>query len=340
VTRARSFLAASILLAATAGATRADDTPAFKSAFAKEAVTDHANALKRADDDLAARTRDARAAFDKKLELATKAAMKDGDLDEANRLSAVRKSFDAELDVKDELAVVKSNPAKEARTQLETAIQRAKDDHAKRITDAEKTFAKKLDLALKEAMRQGDLDEAKRIEVEKKATEDELASNELKRELGWLVLFRSSDPTIWNTESTSKGEKDYAIPIGKAPRLTRYLRLRRTDTNAFVIIPMTKDKLGARATDGDIAWEGSLQFAQGGRHLGIDRKSWHCTVQDGGKIMVTHDRGNRGWGFGHKVHVNDKQYWAWAGEEIPETVLEISVKTEALTKAEADELLK
>ena len=80
------------------------------------------------------------------------------------------------------------------------------------------------------------------------------------------------------------------------------------DTKDFVILALTKPQLTQRATDGEFAWEGSLQFAQGGRHLGIDKAAWHCDVRDGGRIMVTHDRGNRGWGFGHKVHVNDKQY--------------------------------
>jgi hypothetical protein len=340
VTRVLLGLLSVTLTFALGALARGDDAPAFTSARAKEAVADRATALQKADDELATKVKDARGTFLKRLDIAIKAVMKDGDLDEANRINALKKSFDGELDTKDEVAALKSTHVKDARTQYETTVQKAHDEHTKKVTDASKTCVRKLDGALKEAMHKGDLDEAKRIDAEKKATEDELASNELKRDAGWLVLFRSNDPAIWNTESTTQGESSFALPLSKAPRLTCWVRLRRMDTKEFAILAVTKAKLGALATDGDLAWEGSCQFAQGGRHLGIDKKAWHCTVEDGGRIMVTHDRGNRGWGFGHKVHVNDKQYWSWAGEEIPQTAFEISAKAEALTKAEAESVVK
>ncbi len=186
-------------------------------------------------------------------------------------------------------------------------------------------------------MRKGDLSEATLIDKEKKAAEEEAAGTDVPRDGVWAVLFRSSDPSVWNTD-TKKGEV-FAAALSKAPRLTAYVRVRRMDTKDFVILPLTKAQLSQRPTDGTFAWEGSLQFAQGGRHLGIDNSDWHCTVRDGGRIMVTHDRGNRGWGFGHKVHVNDKQYWSWEGENIPETVFEFSVKADKLTRSEAAHVL-
>jgi hypothetical protein len=315
--------------------------PAFTSPRAKEAISERDAALKKADEDLVQKLRDARAALDKKLDAAIKSVMKAGDLDEANRINALRKMFetDPDIDAHDQIAALTSPAAKEARAQYEAATQRARESHERRVGDITRSCVKKLDGVLKEAMRKGDLDEAKRIDTEKKAQEDELASSELKRENGWIVLFRSSDPSIWNTE-TNKGESSYAVPLRKAPRMTRWVRLTRCDTKELVILGVTKPQLSQRPTDGEVAWEGSLQFAQGGRHLGIDKASWHCVVSDGGKIMVTHDRGNRGWGFGHKVHVNDKQYWSWEGEEIPETVFEIAVKDAALTKAEAERVLR
>jgi hypothetical protein len=47
-----------------------------------------------------------------------------------------------------------------------------------------------------------------------------------------------------------------------------------------------------------------------------------------------------GWGFGHKIDVNDQQYYSWAGVAIPKTVFEISVKSRELAKAETRFLLK
>src|SRR6516165_4974470 len=44
----------------------------------------------------------------------------------------------------------------------------------------------------------------------------------------WTLLFRSDDPSVWNTHS--KGEK-VAYPLSWAPAKLRYLRLRRMDTN-------------------------------------------------------------------------------------------------------------
>lgn len=334
------LLGLALVLAATAAS--ADDPPpagGVTSARAKEAVAERDAALRKADEELAKRQKEAHGAFVKRLDVALKEAMKRGDLDEANRLNALKKTLDAELDAEEEAAALTSAASREARAQHDAAVRRAREDHAKKVAEAHKACAKKLDAALKEVMRKGDLAEATRIDKEKKASEEELLASDLKTEGGWAILFRSSDPAIWNTDH-QKGESSFAVTLDKAPRLARWVRLRRMDTKEYAIVPITKEKLSQRATDGDVAWEGSCQFGQGGRHLGIDKKEWHCTVRDGGKIMVTHDRGNRGWGFGHKVHVNDAQYWSWAGEEIPETVLEIAVKAGPLTRAEAERVVK
>ena len=230
----------------------------------------------------------------------------------------MKRAVEADLDCADEAGKLTQASGKDAFTQFEAAQKKARDDYAKKIVDVNKTCAKKLDAVLKEVMKKGDLAEATLIDKEKKAAEEEAAGINVPHDGAWVVLFRSSDPLVWNTD-TNKGAVT-AATVSKAPRLTAYVRIRRMDTKDFVILALTKPQLTQRATDGEFAWEGSLQFAQGGRHLGIDKAAWHCDVRDGGRIMVTHDRGNRGWGFGHKVHVNDKRCWSWEGEEIPETV--------------------
>lgn len=327
-----------LVLAVSSLATARADDKEIKSKTAKEAFSERDAALKKADDELATKVKDARATLAKKLDDAIKLVMGKGDLDEANRISELKKQLAADLEPKD-LEKLTTAAAKDAKKEFEAAVAKAREAHAKKVSDATKSFSKKLDVALKEAMKKGDLDEAKKIDEAKKAAEDEVGAKDLKGPDGWTVLFRSSDPALWNTDA-NKGESSFALPCARAPRSMKWLRLRRMDTKAEVIFAVTKDQLTQRATDGDLAWEGSGQFAQGGRHLGIDKKAWHRTVQDGGKIMVTHDRGNGGWGFGHKVHVNDKQYFCWAGDEIDETVFEIAVKPDVLTKAEAELVLK
>jgi hypothetical protein len=87
---------------------------------------------------------------------------------------------------------------------------------------------------------------------------------------GWLVLFRSDDPTVWNTDSPD--EKRYAIPVARAPNSIRYVRLKRMDTGEMQILPIRHAQLaespkliGAEP----FVWNGAANVAHAGRHLGI-----------------------------------------------------------------------
>ena len=87
---------------------------------------------------------------------------------------------------------------------------------------------------------------------------------------GWQVLFRSDDPTIWNTDSPD--DKRFAIPIARADKRVRYLRLKRMDTGEILIVPITHSSLlQAPKTMGKQGhvWNGTADEAYGGRHLGI-----------------------------------------------------------------------
>ena len=50
--------------------------------------------------------------------------------------------------------------------------------------------------------------------------------------------------------------------------------------------------------------------------------------------------GYRGWGFGHRVGIDDGQGFAWAGETVPKTAFEFAVKVGPLTPEETKRLLK
>ncbi len=60
-----------------------------------------------------------------------------------------------------------------------------------------------------------------------------------------------------------------------------------------------------------------------------------------GAISVLHvDRDDfTGSGFGHKVLVDDRQYYTWQGKEIPRTTFEIAVTVENLTEEETTHLV-
>jgi hypothetical protein len=155
----------------------------------------------------------------------------------------------------------------------------------------------------------------------------------------WMVLFRSDDPAVWNTESP--GAK-FAIPARRAHPAIRFLRLKRMDTGAMLIMPITYKQLTQEDKSGPAKgywWNGTTRDGWGGRHLGLAQTP---PTLKGAKapIGVSNDGGATGSGFGHKLYVNDKQYYCWQGQEIPRTVFEIAVTAGPLTQEEQRWLMK
>jgi hypothetical protein len=160
---------------------------------------------------------------------------------------------------------------------------------------------------------------------------------------GWTTLFRSDDPSIWNTVSPGK---DFAIPASRAHGKIRYLRLKRMDTKAVQIVPITRDRLAGQPTLPilkGVEWNGTNRLEYGGWHLGIirgPRLDWpgfkHGTIS----VMNEGWNGFAGSGFGHKIGGADKQCYCWQGEEIPRTAFEIAVTVGPLTPEEAKQVAK
>ncbi len=153
----------------------------------------------------------------------------------------------------------------------------------------------------------------------------------------WVVVFRADDPALWDTD-TDEGEDRRATRIETAARSIRYLRLRRLDTDEAVIVAVTHADLAADGDADRYSWQGSKHAAEGALHLGIDDANRKWTFRDGGRIMIS-ARGCGGWGFGHKVHANDTQYWSWASHEIGRTVFEVAVTARDLSEEERRLLL-
>jgi eukaryotic-like serine/threonine-protein kinase len=86
----------------------------------------------------------------------------------------------------------------------------------------------------------------------------------------WTVLFRSAEPSLWNTDSPDPA--NFAIPVAKAPDTIRYLRLKRMDTGEIEILSISHaDLTRTQSTepDQDFAWNGAANEAHKARHLGI-----------------------------------------------------------------------
>jgi hypothetical protein len=85
----------------------------------------------------------------------------------------------------------------------------------------------------------------------------------------WTVLFRADDPAVWDSDSPGK---QFAIPLRKAPATVHYLRLRRMDTSAALILPVKRAQLGTDEIPGPRqkhVWNGTAKLEWSGRHLGI-----------------------------------------------------------------------
>lgn len=162
----------------------------------------------------------------------------------------------------------------------------------------------------------------------------------------WLVVFKSSDPSIWN--SNVKDESRFAIPLADVPAGIKHLRLTRTDTGEYVVVPVTKGKLDGLDMDGasGYGWNGTCTVQNKLRALGVYSRKDHSTkgspLDRPGVFfaLVAHGAGYSGWGFGHVNFKGDEQqYYGWAGQEIARTSFEIAVKGGSLSPEEEKHLL-
>jgi hypothetical protein len=180
----------------------------------------------------------------------------------------------------------------------------------------------------------------KRMAEVAKAAEQKVARTAGAGGEGWKVIFRSDDPAIWNTEANS-GPDQFAIPLNRAPAGVKYLKMTDATTRQFVVIEMTRERLGSRTEQDGYGWNGTGLLTYNGHHLGIYNLDWgRVTGKVGIHFNIAARVDYRGWGFGHRTLVDDRQGYSWAGEPTDRTVFEIAVKSAALTPDEAKRLLK
>ena len=163
----------------------------------------------------------------------------------------------------------------------------------------------------------------------------------------WLVLFRSADPSIWNSD-VNRGKDNFAISLSAVPKNIKYLRMRADGQKSEVIIPIEKTQLGVWSENGRFGWNGMNYICFNARHLGIFCPGNYRPFSPG-EISVSEAAppgssgikpGQKGFGFGHYGWENNRQGYTWDGVTIAQTVFEIAVKTTTLTRKEQKAVLK
>ncbi len=169
----------------------------------------------------------------------------------------------------------------------------------------------------------------------------------------WLTIFRSADPSIWNSDH-NEGDDHFAMKLSEVPEGVEWLRLKRVDTGEFVIMPMQKQLLSKEVELRDMRWVGTAHLQRvrlasqdrifENRTLGVANMLWKAPYKS--TVLVCRkpvDRkgasGYAGWGFGKFSHVYSSQNFTWAGKKIAPTVFEIAVKRGHLKRHESRMLL-
>ena len=172
----------------------------------------------------------------------------------------------------------------------------------------------------------------KRLEESRKVDEKETALAGPRST--WLLIFRSSDPAVWNTRSADR--KRFAIPLASVPDDIRFLKV-QIEPKKLVVLAITKDKLATVSKQGKYGWEGRNAVVWGGRQLGVFDS---VTPRNSSDVCMWYNNGGfSGWGFGFREGVND-QGFAWEGRPIGRTTFEIYVKSGDLVPMERQYLLR
>ena len=165
-----------------------------------------------------------------------------------------------------------------------------------------------------------------------------LDASQTGKDSGWIVIFRSDNPKLWNTDSPDD-PRNFAVTLDTLPPTIRFVRIRRGNGQA-VIAPTSKQAITAQTRGPRFGWEGSKPDRFGAVLLGIIDKEMNVYQKTGEVALV--DKGPdccSGWGFGMRVNHGNPGV-CWAGKLIPTEPLEIAVAKRSLSSDEQKLLLE
>ena len=172
-----------------------------------------------------------------------------------------------------------------------------------------------------------------------KALDDVLAALQSTKDgSAWIVIFRSDNPKLWNTDSQDD-PRNFAVPLDTLPQTIRFVRIRRGNGQA-VIVPISKQAIGSMKRGPRYGWEGTKPERWGALLLGIIdneanvyQKTGEVALVDGGRDCCS------GWGFGTRIN-HGTQAVCWAGKWVATEPLEIAVAKRSLSPDEQKLLIE
>jgi hypothetical protein len=150
---------------------------------------------------------------------------------------------------------------------------------------------------------------------------------------GWLVVFRAASVSYWNTKIDDSDA--YAVPLDAVKQEVKFLRIQRTDTGHFVIVPMNLQALQAGGPiSPTLLWRNAAPLVGiASSRLQVDQGE--PFIASGAKKKTAYG----GWGFG-QVWGDVGSVSCWQGRPAAGVTFEFSVKATPLTRAEQTGLLR
>jgi len=240
-------------------------------------------------------------------------------------------------------AVITSKPASATKPADSLArLEKAKTAFVQTVGKATRDLRAEYDEVADQLKHAGDEESAKRIRDERDrvlaATTRPAVEGRAWIDDGWTILFRSTNPLLWNIE-VNNGD-DYSLPIKAVPAGMRYLRIRRMDTMDEVIIPCKRAELD------QVHWPTPRAIFRGDKRL--NRQACVVAILDPSHavdhsqplIALTPEGWYSGWGFAESGEGIEKQAWVWDGQSIGLTEMEIAVTDRPLRTTEEKHLKK
>ena len=166
-----------------------------------------------------------------------------------------------------------------------------------------------------------------------------LDASQAGKDSGWMVIFRSDNPKLWNTDSPDD-PRNFAVPLDTLPPTIRFVRIRRGNGQA-VIASISKQAIGVVTKGPRYRWQGAKTERFGAVLLGMIDNSQNVKNKPGEVAIIdSYEDVCSGWGFGTRMAHGGPAEACWESKWIPMEPLEIAVTKRSLSPDELKLLLE
>lgn len=135
---------------------------------------------------------------------------------------------------------------------------------------------------------------------------------------GWAVIFQSSDPSIWETNTGTPGTGSWSQDFSAIDYPMTEIMLSYPAAGEFqTVTGVDASGIYGCAGTGGVLWAGFGEYDFGAYHLGVVNPSVMMVPTnyvDVGGFMCAQDV--QGWGFGHLAYNAGYQGWGWNSLQI------------------------